>query len=187
MGELTRILEGVESGGAKASEELLPLVYQELRRLAVWRMAQEGPGQTLQPTALVHEAYLRLLQGDSPGWSGRKHFFNAAAEAMRRILVERARKKGRLKRGGDQERVPLEELEVATEADSETLLLVEEAVERLAAIDPVKADVVKLRFFVGLDNAELSRVLGVSEPTVKRRWTYARAWLYQEIERMRNE
>jgi RNA polymerase sigma factor (TIGR02999 family) len=127
------------------------------------------------------------LQGDSPGWNGRKHFFNAAAEAMRRILVERARQKGRYKRGGDLKRVSLEGLEVATEADSETLLLVETALDRLMATDKFKGDIVKLRFFVGLNNAELAQVLEVSEPTVVRHWAYARAWLFQEIERLRNE
>jgi len=187
MTDVTRILNAIEQGNEKATDELLPLVYQELRRLAAWRMAQEAPGQTLQPTALVHEAYLRLLQGQNPGWNGRKHFFNAAAEAMRRILVEHAREKHQLKRGGGRKRVPLDELQVATDADSETLLLMEEALTRLATTDPLKADIVKLRFFVGLNNAELAQTLGVSEPTVKRHWAYARAWLYQEIGKLQNE
>jgi RNA polymerase sigma factor (TIGR02999 family) len=181
MSKFTQILEPVEEDDRKTSEQLLALVYHELRRLAAWKMARENPEQTLQPTALVHEAFLRLMERDTLRWNSRKHFFNAAAEAMRRILFERARRKGRLKRGGGQEKIPLEKLEVATEADSQTLLLVEEALASLAAVDPFKAELVRLRFFAGLGNAELARVMGISEPTVKRHWAYARAWLYQEI------
>jgi len=182
---VTQILERVEKGDGNAAAELLPLVYEQLRALAAAKMAQEAPGNTLQPTALVHEAWLRLAGGQNQHWNSRNHFFMAAAEAMRRILVERARQKARLKRGGGQQRVPLEELDVAIHSDSETLLLVEEALERLAAQDPVKAKLVELRFFAGLSLAEAAPVLGVSEPTAKRYWAYARAWLFQEIERLR--
>ena len=184
MSDVTRILERVEQGDGKAAEELLPLVYEELRKLAAAKMMREVGDNTLQPTALVHEAWLRLVGVPEQHWNSRNHFFMAAARAMRRILIERARQKSRLKRGGDQQRVPLEALEIATDADSETLLLVEEAMERLAASDPVKARLVELRFFTGLSLSEAGQVLGVSEPTAKRYWAYARAWLFQEIERL---
>ena len=185
MSDVTQILERVERGDAEAAEELLPLVYEELRRLAAHKMALEAPGNTLQPTALVHEAWLRLVGAPAQDWHSRKHFFMAAAQAMRRILIERARQKSRLKRGGDQQRVPLEELELAGNADSETLLLVEESLQRLAKQDPVKARLVELRFFTGLSIEEAARVLDISAPTAKRHWAYARAWLFQEIERLR--
>ena len=185
VSDVTQILERVEQGDGKAAEELLPLVYEELRRLAAARMAQEAAGNTLQPTALVHEAWLRLVGAPEQDWNSRNHFFMAAAQAMRRILIERARQKARLKRGGDQQRVQLNELELATNADSETLLLIEEAMERLATADPVKARLVELRFFTGLSLEEAAQVLGVSTPTAKRYWAYARAWLFQEIERLR--
>jgi RNA polymerase sigma factor (TIGR02999 family) len=185
VSDVTQILERVEQGDGKAAEELLPLVYDELRKLAAAPMAHEAAGQTLQATALVHEAWLRLVDAPEQNWNSRNHFFMAAAQAMRRILIERARQKSRLKRGGDQQRVPLEELDLATNADTETLLLVEEAMERLAVADPVKAKLVELRFFTGLSLAEAGQVLGISEPTAKRYWAYARAWLFQEIERLR--
>jgi len=185
MSDVTKILERVERGDARAAEELLPLVYEELRKLATHKMSLEAFGHTLQPTALVHEAWLRLVGAPAQDWNSRGHFFMAAAQAMRRILIERARSKSRLKRGGDHQRVPLEELELAEHADSETLLLVEEALQRLAKEDPVKARLVELRFFTGLSNEEAAEVLGVSTPTAKRYWAYARAWLFQEIERLR--
>ena len=185
MSDVTQILQRVEQGDGKAAEELLPLVYEELRKLAAARMAQEAAGNTLQPTALVHEAWLRLVGAPHQDWNSRNHFFMAAAQAMRRILIDRARQKSRLKRGGDQQRVPLEELELATNADSETLLLVEEAMQRLTATDAVKARLVELRFFTGLSLEEAAQVLGISMPTAKRYWAYARAWLFQEIERLR--
>jgi RNA polymerase sigma factor (TIGR02999 family) len=185
MSDVTRILQSIERGDPKAAEELLPLVYDQLRKLASHHMAQEAAGHTLQPTALVHEAWLRLVEAPGQNWNSRNHFFMAAAQAMRRILIERARQKGRLKRGGDQQRVPLEELDVATNADSETLLMIEEAMERLAEADPTKAKLVELRFFTGLSLEEAAQVLGVSTPTAKRYWAYARAWLFQEIERLR--
>jgi RNA polymerase sigma factor (TIGR02999 family) len=185
VSDLTQILERAQQGDPKAAEELLPLVYEQLRRLAAHNLAQEAAGNTLQPTALVHEAWLRLVGAPEQDWNSRNHFFMAAAQAMRRILIERARQKSRLKRGGDQQRVPLEELELATNADSETLLLIEEAMERLAKADPVKARLVELRFFTGLSLEEAAQVLGVSTPTAKRYWAYARAWLFQELERLR--
>jgi len=185
VSDVTQILERVEQGDPKAAEELLPLVYEELRKLAAHNLAQEAAGNTLQPTALVHEAWLRLVGAPGQDWNSRNHFFMAAAQAMRRILIERARHKSRLKRGGDRQRVHLEELELATNADSETLLLIEEAMERLAKADPVKARLVDLRFFTGLNLEEAAQVLGVSTPTAKRYWAYARAWLFQEIERLR--
>jgi len=186
MAELTCILNAMDRGHPGAAEELLPLVYQELRQLAAHKLAHEAPGQTLQPTALVHEAWLRLAGADCPRWNGRNHFFMAAAEAMRRILIERARKKQAAKRGGALQRLPLEEVEVAANADSDTLLEVDEALTRLAAVDPAKAELVKLRFFAGLSIEQTAQVLALSEPTVKRHWAYARAWLYQEIQRLRN-
>ncbi len=181
VSDVTRILDRVQQGEPKAAEELLPLVYDELRGLAAAKMAQQPPGQTLQATALVHEAYLRLTGGQRNQWQGRSHFFRAAAEAMRCILIENARKKSRWKRGGRLERVELHGLELAAETPPDTLLVVHEALERLAAEDEPKAELVKLRFFVGLTNAEAARVLGSSEPTIKRHWEYARAWLLREI------
>lgn len=185
VSDVTHILHRVEHGDAKAAEELLPLVYEELRKLASHRMANEAAGQTLQPTALVHEAWLRLVNAPEQEWNSRNHFFMAAAQAMRRILIERARQKSRLKRGGDQQRVPLEELDLASNADSETLLIIEEALEQLAKIDPVKARLIELRFFTGMSIKEAAQVLGVSTPTAKPYWAYARAWLLQQIELLR--
>ena len=185
MSDVTQILERVERGDSKAAEELLPLVYEELRKLAAHKMGNERPGQTLQPTALVHEAWLRIAGEQHQHWNSRNHFFMAAAEAMRRILVERARSKSRRKRGGGQQRVPLEDLDLAIHSDDETLLLVEEALVLLAAHDPLKARLVELRFFAGLSLQEAAQALEVSLPTAKRYWAYARAWLFQEIERIR--
>jgi RNA polymerase sigma factor (TIGR02999 family) len=181
VSEVTRILNRVEQGEAQAANELLPLVYEELRRLAAAKIAHQPPGQTLQATALVHEAFLRLTGGTQDRWHDRSHFFRAAAEAMRRILIDNARKKSRWKRGGKVERVHLERLELAAETSPDTLLVVQEALERLAEEDGSKAELVKLRFFVGLTHAEAAEVLGLSEPTVKRHWEYARAWLLREI------
>lgn len=185
MNEVTRILQAAGAGEPQAAAELLPLVYEELRRLAAHRMAAESAGHTLQPTALVHEAWLRLVgHGDPerrPEWNGRRHFFGAAAEAMRRILVERARKKSRLRHGGDQQRVDFEQATVAIEDPEETVLALNDALERLALESPEKAEVVKLRYFAGMEHAEVARVLGVAEITVRRHWKYARAWLYTEL------
>ena len=182
MSDVTRILDRARQGDAKAGEELLPLVYEELRKLAAHKMAQEAPGQTLQPTALVHEAWLRLGADAQPPWQNRAHFFAAAAEAMRRILVERARQRTALKRRGGAERVSLEETEILIAvADDERLLAVDEALEKLATLHPRKAELVKLRYFVGMTFDEAASVLGIAVPTAKEWWAYARAWLAVEI------
>ena len=185
MSDFTRILEAIEQGDSKAADALLPLVYQELRRLAAQKMAQQPPGQTLQATALVHEAYLRLVASENQSWDHRGHFFAAAAEAMRHILVDNARRKQRAKHGGTMQRLDLDEIEIAAEPDDEKLLLVHEALDKLAADDPVKAEVVKLHYFVGLTHAETAQVLNLSEKTVRRHWNFARVWLYQAIETAR--
>jgi RNA polymerase sigma factor (TIGR02999 family) len=184
MSEVTCILERVQDGDRQAAEELLPLVYEELRKLATQKMAGEAAGQTLQPTALVHEAWLRLV-GENHSWANRRHFFSAAAEAMRRILVERARRRRSLKRGRAQERVPLDQIDIAIETQDSDLLRVHEALEKLAAEDPAKAELVKLRFFIGLRIPEAAKILGLSATTAKRYWTYARAWLYRELTQTR--
>jgi len=181
MSQFTRVLDQVQQGEATAAEELLPLVYEELRKLAAHKMAGEAPGQTLQPTALVHEAWLRLTGDESRTWDNRGHFFAAAAEAMRRILIERARAKGRLRRGAHAEHVPLEQVTIASEDPRDTVLAINDALDRLTARDPFKAEVVKLRYFVGLSQTEIAQALGVSEPTIRRHWAIARAWLYAEM------
>jgi RNA polymerase sigma factor (TIGR02999 family) len=181
MSDVTRILDRVQQGDPKASDELLPFVYEELRKLAAHRMANEAPGQTLQPTSLVHEAWLKLVGKDNPKFEGRAHFFAAAAEAMRRILIDNARRKRAARHGGGQERVDIQEVELAAPTNEDELLAVHDALEKLAIQDQQLAELVKLRFFVGLTNKEAAEVLGVSEPTVERWWTFARAWLYREI------
>ena len=181
MSDVTRILDRVQQGDAKAAQELLPLVYEELRRLAAQKMAREAPGQTLQPTALVHEAWLRLGGEDQPAWQNRAHFLAAAAEAMRRILVENARRKLRLKRGGGHERVELHESGIEAPADDEKVLQVHEALEALAVEDPEKAQIVKLRFFVGLSHDEIAALLRVNEKTVRRHWELAKVRLFQNM------
>jgi RNA polymerase sigma factor (TIGR02999 family) len=181
MSDVTRILDAIGSGDAHAADELLPLVYEELRKLAAHRLANEMPGQTLQPTALVHETWLRLVGEANPRFQGREHFFGAAAEAMRRILIDRAREKLALKRGARAERVDLEGLEVAVAADDETLLEVDEALAKLAKEDPDSAQFIKLRFFAGFTNEEASQALGIPERTARRHWSFARAWLYREL------
>jgi RNA polymerase sigma factor (TIGR02999 family) len=182
MSDITRMLESIEAGNPTAAAELLPLVYEELRRLSAQKMAREQPGHTLQATALVHEAWLRLGADAQPGWQNRAHFFAAASEAMRRILVERARRKHREKRGGGAEHLDVTELEIAgPPGNEEESLAVHEALDRLAAHDARKAEVVKLRYFVGFSFEETAEVLGISVPTAKRDWAYARAWLHQEI------
>jgi RNA polymerase sigma factor (TIGR02999 family) len=180
-GEVTRILNSLEQGNAAGADELLPLIYDELRRLAAAKMAHEAPGHTLQPTALVHEAWLRLGADQQPNWQNRGHFFAAAAEAMRRILVENARRKLRLKRGGGQERTELHESALEAPMEDEKILQVNEALEALAAQDPQKANIVKLRFFGGLDHAEIATLLGVNEKTVRRHWEVAKVRLFQSI------
>jgi RNA polymerase sigma factor (TIGR02999 family) len=179
MNAITRVLSIIECGDPQAAEQLLPLVYDELRKLAAQKLAQEKPGQTLQATALVHEVYLRLVDTDkAQHWDSRGHFFAAAAEAMRRILVENARHKHRLKRGGDRRRVDLEQVEALGTGPSEDLLALDEALDRLADEDAQKAELVKLRFFAGLSVEEAAHCLGLSRPTAARHWAYARAWLY---------
>lgn len=184
VSDVTRILEAIQHGDTKAADELLPLVYEELRKLAAHRMAHEPPGQTLQPTALVHEAWLRLVGAENPKFDGRAHFFAAAAKAMRRILVENARRRQRLRHGGGQQRVGLDEADIPAGTEDEKVLQVNEALEELAALDPVEAEVVKLRFFVGLKNGEAASVLNISEKTVQRYWTHAKAWLYERMRRL---
>ena len=181
MKEMTRILSAIQGRDALAAEQLLPLVYGELRRLAAGRLAREAPGQTLQATALVHEAYLRLVGAEDPGWNGRGHFFAAAAEAMRRILIERARRNRALRRGGDRVRLDLDQAAPAAPERSEDLLALDEALDRLAIKDARKAELVKLRYFAGLTMEQAAEALGISVATAKRHWAYARAFLYEEI------
>jgi RNA polymerase sigma factor (TIGR02999 family) len=182
MSDVSRLLHALDGGDPHAAEELLPLVYDELRRLAAQKLAHEAPGQTLQPTALVHEAYLRLVGPDGgPPWDGRGHFFAAAAEAMRRILVDNARRKRRPKHGGDRQRVELEEACPVAESPADDLVALDEALTRLGKEDPTKAALVQLRFFGGLTMPEVARVLGISLATAERYWTYARTWLYAEL------
>ncbi len=180
MSDVTRILAAIERGDPHAAGQLLPLVYDELRRLAARHLDQERAGQTLQPTALVHEAYLRLVGHDGSKWDGQHHFYGAASQAMRHILVEGARRKGAAKRGGGRRRVPLEEFH-RVEESPEDLLDLDEALTRLAKEDPAKAKLVQLRFFAGLTTAEAADALGVSLATAERWWAYARAWLYAEL------
>jgi len=179
--EITQVLEAARQGDPQAATQLLPLVYAELRKLAAAKMAREAPGQTLQPTALVHEAWLRVSGPGHTNYQNRAHFFGAAAEAMRRILIDNARRKHALRHGGGQARVELEEADIAAPVNDEQLLAVHEALDELAAEDPAKAELVKLRFFVGLSVEEAAEVLEVSVPTVKRHWAYAKAWLYRQM------
>jgi RNA polymerase sigma factor (TIGR02999 family) len=182
MSEVTRILNAAQQGDPTAAEQLLPLVYDELRKLAAARMANEPADHTLQPTALVHEAWLRLTGSDpNAQFANRAHFFSAAAEAMRRILIERARRKGAGKRGGNWERIDLDKVDVAVETDDDTLLLVNEALEKLAKEDANAAEIAKLRFFGGLTLEEAAQVMGVTERTANRYWAFARVWLFDEV------
>jgi RNA polymerase sigma factor (TIGR02999 family) len=186
MSEVTRILSAIEQGDPAAAEQLLPLVYDELRRLAARRLAKEGSGQTLQATALVHEAYLRLVdQEAAQEWNSRNHFFAAAAEAMRRILVENARRKQRLRHGGGLQKQPVEENEpaIAAPVDTTDLLALDEALDRLEATYPRRAQLVKLRYFAGFTLPEIAAMLGISQSTAEADWTYARAWLKREMEK----
>lgn len=183
MSDLTRILTGIEQGDAKATDELLPLVYKELRRLASHKMLCEPVGHTLQPTALVHEAWLRLVDSPAQSWQNRAHFFGAAAEAMRRILVARARRKLTQRRGSGAEHLDVDEIEISSPAPDDQLLALHEALDRFARLEPRQAELVKLRYFVGLKIEDAAEILGISEATAKRWWAYARAWLFDEITR----
>jgi RNA polymerase sigma factor (TIGR02999 family) len=182
MSDITQILAQIESGEPSAAEQLLPLVYNELRQLAAQKLAHERPGQTLQATALVHEVFLRLFgPTQQPSWENRNHFFGAAAEAMRRVLVEKARRKQRLKRGGGYQRVDLDDVEIAIQGPTEDIVALDEALSKFAQLHPEKAEFVKLRYFAGLTVAEAAAALGVSSSTADRYWAYARAWLYREM------
>jgi RNA polymerase sigma factor (TIGR02999 family) len=182
MSEVTRILHAIEHGDAHAAAQLLPLVYDALRQLAAQKLAREAPGQTLQATALVHEAYLRLVNAEQvQHWDTRAHFFAAAAEAMRRILIENARRKRRPKHGGGRQRVDLDEAHAVAELPADDLLALDEALTKLAAEAPAKAELVKLRYFAGFSIDEAADLLGISRATAKRYWVYARAWLYEAI------
>ena len=181
MSDITLMLEAISAGDSHASEQLSPLVYDELRRLAAARMAQESAGHTLQPTALVHEAWLRLMGGQQQSWQNRAHFFGAAAEAMRRILIERARRKSRLKRGSGQALLDIADLDVIAAMPDDKVLLVDEALEQLKLEDPEKARIVMLKFFAGLTNEQAAEILHVNERTVRRQWEFAKAWLFDRI------
>ena len=183
MSEVTRILSAIERGDQQAADQLLPLVYEELRKLAVQKLAQEKPGQTLSATALVHEAYLRLLDSDrGQGWISRAYFFAAAAEAMRRILVDNARRKRAMKRGGGQVKIELDQIEIAASEISDDLLALDEALALFTVVDPKAAELVKLRYFAGLTGKQAAEVLGVSPRTADSLWAFARAWLLQKIQ-----
>jgi len=181
MSEITLVLQAVGRGENRASEELLPLVYDELRQLAAARMAHEAAGQTLQPTALVHEAWLRLVTEGDRSWQNRVHFFRAAAQAMRRILVDRARHKSSIKCGGGQDRLNVEDLDLAEATPDDRILLIDDALARLEAEDPESARIITLKFFGGLTNKEVAKTLGVTERTIEREWAYAKACLYEMI------
>jgi RNA polymerase sigma factor (TIGR02999 family) len=182
MNEITQVLERIEKGEPSAAEALLPLVYEELRALAARKMALERPDQTLQPTALVHEAYLRLVDVEQrQRWDGRGHFFAAAAEAMRRILVERARRKKAIKHGGGRHRIDADTVALVALENDDDLVAIDEALDRLAALDPAKAELVKLRYFAGLTIEECAETLGISCATAKRYWAYSRAWLFEQV------
>ena len=186
MSDVTHILNAIETGDIKAADQLLPLVYEQLRQLATRKLAHELPGQTLQATALVHEAWLRLVGHENPQFASRAHFFAAAAEAMRRILIDNARRKRATRHGGGQQRLDIQEVEIAAPMKEDELLAVDDVLEAFAAQDKQKAELVKLRYFVGFTLEEAAEILGISAPTAKRWWTFARAWLYQEIRTQRN-
>jgi RNA polymerase sigma factor (TIGR02999 family) len=185
LSDVTRILESIEHGDPKAADELLPLVYGELRKLAAARMANEAPNQTLQPTALVHEAWLRLVGEANPQFANRAHFFAAAAEAMRRILIDKARRKRALRHGGDQQRMDIEGMELAAPGDDDQLLAINDALDKLDGQNKVEAELVKLRYFVGMTLDEAAEILGISARTADNYWAHARAWLFREIKAQR--
>ena len=183
MTDVTRILNAIEQGDPRATEELLPLIYEELRLLAAQKLSHEPPGQTLQATALVHEAYIRLVEAECRNWNSRNHFFMSAAEAMRRILIENARRKKTLKYGGDQKRVDLDNAVITIEDSPDELIALDEALLELAVEDSTKADLVKLRYFAGLNIDQAAEILGISRATAIRHWSFARAWLFQRIKK----
>lgn len=183
INEITRVLEGLGRGDPKSAEELLPLVYHELRKLAGARISRLPPGQTIEATVLVHEAWLRIEGGQKQSWESRRHFFAAAAQAMRHILIERARRKLRARHGAGMERIDLDAMEIPAPADDERLLALNEALDELTNVAPEKAEVVKLRFFAGMGEAEVAELLQISPRTVERRWSYAKAWLFEHVQR----
>jgi len=187
MADVTQILNAIEQGDPRATEELLPLIYEELRLLAAQKMAQEPPGQTLQATALVHEAYLRLVKIDARNWDSRNHFFAAAAEAMRRILVDRARRKQSIRHGGNYKKIDMNGAFLAIEEPKEDILAVSEALDKLTEEDEKLAEVIKLRYFAGLTLEQIAAIMGTGRRTVDRYWALGRAWLYQEISRPENQ
>ena len=182
MSDVTRILTAIEQGEGRATEELLPVVYNELRRMAAHKMAGEPTGHTLQPTALVHEAWLKLVAPPAQSWQNRAHFFGAAAEAMRRLLIARARRKSRQRRGSGAAHFNLDEIDIASPAPDDQLLALNDALDRFAKLEPQQAELVKLRYFVGMTIEEAAEVLGISKATAKRWWAYSRAWLFHEIQ-----
>ena len=181
MADVTRILNAIEQGDPRATEELLPLIYDELRLMAAQNLSKEPPGQTLQATALVHEAYIRLVEAECRNWNSRNHFFMSAAEAMRRILIENARRKKALKHGGDRKRIDFDNAAITVEESSEELIALDEALAELAVEDSTKADLVKLRYFAGLNIDQAAEILGISRATAIRHWSFTRAWLFQRI------
>lgn len=185
MPDLTQLLNAIEQGEPQSAERLLPIVYNELRRVAAHKLSFLPPGQTLQPTALVHEAFLRLAGGQKDQWQNRRHFFAAAAEAMRHILIDRARRRMRIRHGADAEKVDLDEIEISAPAKDETLLQVNDALDELQAISPERAEIVKLRFFGGFSECEIAELLNLSERSVQRHWSCAKAWLFDRIEKNR--
>jgi len=182
MSDVTQILTAIEQGDAKATDELLPVVYNELRRMAAHKMSSEPAGHTLQPTALVHEAWLKLVDSPAQSWQNRAHFFGAAAEAMRRILIARARRKQTQRRGARAEHLDVDDLEIASSAPDDQLLALNEALDRFGKLEPQQAELVKLRYFVGLKIEETAEILGISQATAKRWWSYSRAWLFHEMQ-----
>jgi RNA polymerase sigma factor (TIGR02999 family) len=187
MSDVTQILDRVSKGDGAAAAELLPLIYDELRRVAAHKMSLQSPGQTLQATALVHEAYLRLVGSEEKRWESRRHFFSAAAEAMRHILIDRARRRNRLRHGQNAEKIPLDELEIIAPAKEEIILQLNDALDELAQQSPEQAEIVKLRFFAGFSEPEIAEILNLSERSVQRHWGYAKAWLFDRIEQIQQE
>jgi RNA polymerase sigma factor (TIGR02999 family) len=181
VSDVTQILARVERGDSESATQLLPLVYDELRKVAAHKMSLQPPGQTLQATALVHEAYLRLVGSEEKRWESRRHFFSAAAEAMRHILIDRARRRLRVRHGGQAERVEVEEIEIAAPAQDEIVLQLNDALEELRRNSPEQAEIVKLRFFAGFTEPEIAEILNLSERSVQRQWSYAKAWLFERI------